>query len=220
MRWIGNIVLLCLCLGAVSAWPVMAQGIYRVIAPPPDTTVMKPDTTVRIQEKRKRWMIQPYFGGSSELNLSGFRVDSDLQQGIRPLVGFKVRLYQNGASLDFAAHTQLPGYKSRSFGKGGRYTDTRLSQATIDATIYLRANARRVRPYLTIGVGRLSNNTNDNVDSITFLHSGIGVEIAKSKRLTIPVGLYTNFWREPRGDEPALYLVLWYMTIGFNFYLN
>ena len=223
MRWIGNVVLLCLCLGTVAARPIMAQGVYRVIAPPPDTTVIEPDTTVQVQKSRTRLAIQPYIGGSNEFIVGSFRVHEGNRQGIRPLVGARVRLYPSITpmlSLDLAGHFQLPGFRSRWTKRGFPQPDTRLSQATIDANMYLRENTKKVRPYLTVGAGRLWHNTNREIDPITFLHSGIGVEIAKSKRITIPVGFYTNYWTQSRGDQPAFNLVLWYMTIGFNFYLN
>ena len=220
MRWSGSVVLLCLCLGTVSARLTMAQGIYRVIAPPPDTTVIEPDTTIRAPESRTRWAIQPYIGGSSEIHRGNFRVNGNSRQVIRPLVGGRVRLYPSGApflSLDLAGHFQLPGFRSRRTKRGFHRSNTRLSQATIDANFYLRDKTNKEREYLTIGAGFLTDHTNDTTP---FLHLGIGVEITKSKRITIPVGLYADVWRELRGDEPTFIQAIVYGTVGFNFHLD
>ena len=79
MRWIGNVVLWCLCLGAVAVWPVMAQGASGNAAP--NTAVVMADTAVHVPENRTRWAIQPYFGGSSELYVGDFSVGGGSRQG-------------------------------------------------------------------------------------------------------------------------------------------
>ena len=229
MRWFGNVVLLCQCLGSVAVWPVMAQDVAgRADA---DTAAVTTDTMVQVQKVRTRWAIQPILGFASVVNdgeFGGVLPSSFDNKGPRLFAGGKIRAYPpvSWISFDLSAHYETASLREQQ----GR--DKRMGEITLDMNMYLldlvtTSNVPRKKgPYVTMGNGWIFQNNTDR--SFYGIHMGAGLEYILNKRMAVTGGTYVMSWSEPATSEsrgvPRSFAggrqYRWYMAVGLNLFQN